>query len=157
MTTLPALTPLTADQLREVDIPAPWAFGLKDQVRFGELDVLAHVNNASYLAWFENVRIHYFREYGVNDYAGSLPRIVLRTVGLEFLAEVKLHDVYVVTARTVSFRTTSWAMEYGVWTEAGLTTKGTAVLVNLNAQGQKEPLPDRWKDAFQKRDGALPA
>ena len=100
---------------------------------------------------------HYFREYGVNDYAGSLPRIVLRTVGLEFLAEVKLHDVYVVTARTVSFRTTSWAMEYGVWTEAGLTTKGTAVLVNLNAQGQKEPLPDRWKDAFQKRDGALPA
>lgn len=157
MTTLPALTPLCADDLRSARIPAPWAFGLKDQVRFGELDVLAHVNNAAYLAWFENVRIHYFREYGVNDYAGALPRIVLRAVGLEFLQEVKLHDVYIVTARTVSFRTTSWSMEYGVWTDAGLTTTGSAVLVNLNQAGKKEPLPSSWKNAFINRDGASAA
>lgn len=154
MTTLPFGTPLTPSQLRTADIPAPWAFGLQDQVRFGELDVLAHVNNAAYLAWFENVRIHYFREYRVNDYAGALPRIVLRSVGLEFLAEVKLHDVYIVTARTVSYRTTSWVMEFGVWTGGRMTTTGSAVLVNLDASGAKEPLPALWKTAFRDRDGA---
>ncbi|MEM1374094.1 MAG: thioesterase family protein [Pseudomonadota bacterium] len=157
MTTLPFGTRLTPSQLRTAEIPEPWAFGLKDQVRFGELDVLAHVNNAAYLRWFENVRIHYFSAYGVNDYSGPLPRIVLKSVGLEFLAEVTLHDVYIVTARTVSFRRTSWAMEYGVWVGTRLTTTGSAVLVNLDATGAKQPLPEAWKTAFQERDGAVQA
>ncbi|MEM6728946.1 MAG: thioesterase family protein [Pseudomonadota bacterium] len=149
------LTPLLAPDLRAADIPEPWAFGLQDQVRFGELDVLAHVNNAAYLAWFENLRIHYFRAYGVHNYRdGPLPRIVLKSVSLEFLAEVKLHDVYVMAGRTVSFRRTSWAMEYGVWVNGEMTTRGGAVLVNLGQDGVKAALPEAWKSAFFERDGA---
>ncbi|MEM6478237.1 MAG: thioesterase family protein [Pseudomonadota bacterium] len=155
---LPFLTPLGSDDLRAAGVPAPFAFGLKDQVRFGELDVLAHVNNAAYLAWFENLRIHYFRAYGINEYrADVLPRIVLRNVGLEFVEEVRLHDIYVVAGRTVSFRRTSWAMEYGVWIDGTLVTKGDAVLVNLDQSGVKVPLPAHWKAAFRDRDGAQQA
>ncbi|MEM8591102.1 MAG: thioesterase family protein [Pseudomonadota bacterium] len=157
MTTLPFITPLTPPQLREAGVPEPWSFGLQDRVRFGELDVLAHVNNAAYLAWFENFRIQYFKEYGVDSYAGALPRIVLRQIELEFLSEVKLHDIYVVTGRTVRFRNVSWQMEYSVWVGGKQTTRGGAVLVNLDQNGAKSPLPDSWKDAFRTRDGAAQA
>ena len=150
----PFLTPLPLETLRAAGVPAPFRFGMADRVRFGELDVLGHVNNAAYLAWFENFRIHYFRDYGVADYSGAPPRIVLRSVGLEFLSEVLLNQTYIVTGRTVSYRTTSFAMEYGVWINGRLTTKGSAVIVNLDHSGNKQPLPPKWIEGFQKIDGA---
>ncbi|MEM1302073.1 MAG: thioesterase family protein [Pseudomonadota bacterium] len=150
----PFLTPLSIEQLREEGIPSPWNFGLKDRVRFGELDVLNHVNNAAYLRWLENFRIQYFRDYGVSDYGDDRPRIVLRNIGLEFLGEVHLNDAYVITGRTVSIRRTSWAMEYAVWVGGRQTTGGTAVLVLLNANGEKIALPDAWRNAFTSRDSA---
>ena len=32
------------------------------QVRFADIDVLGHVNNAIYLSYFEMTRVHYFNE-----------------------------------------------------------------------------------------------
>ena len=150
----PFLTPLTIEELRSENVPSPWNFGMKDRVRFGELDVLNHVNNAAYLRWFENFRIQYFRDYGVSDYTHTRPRIVLRNIGLEFLGEVLLNDEYIVTGRTLSLRTSSWSMEYGVWIAGQMRTRGTAVLVLLNDNGVKTPLPQTWRDAFVTRDGA---
>ena len=150
----PFLTPLGPEQLRAEAIPEPWAFGMKDRVRFGELDVLNHVNNAAYLRWLENFRIQYFRDYQVSDYGAERPRIVLRNIGLEFVSEVLLNDEYIITGRTVSVRTSSWAMEYGIWVSGRLTTRGSAVLVLLDDTGTKRPLPDSWRVAFQSRDGA---
>lgn len=127
---------------------------MKDRVRFGELDVLNHVNNAAYLRWFENFRIQYFKAYGISDYGKERPRIVLRNIGLEFLGEVLLNDEYIVTGRTVSMRRTSWAMQYGVWVNGRQTTGGNAVLVLLNANGEKIALPEAWRASFTSRDGA---
>lgn len=153
--TLPYLTPLDAAQLRGVDIPAPWSYGFADRVRFGEIDVLAHVNNAAYLRWFENLRIHYFRDYGVHDYTGTAPKIVLRNIGLDFKAEVKLNDTYILTGRTVEMRESSFTMHYGVWVAGRLTTTGHAVIVMLNADNTKRPLPDTLRATFAARDGAV--
>jgi len=58
---IPFLTPLDVAQLRASHIPEPWSYGIADRVRFGEIDVLGHVNNAAYLRWFENLRIQYLR------------------------------------------------------------------------------------------------
>lgn len=157
MSTLPFLTPMSRTELAKAGVGKPWTYGMMDRVRFGELDVLAHVNNAAYLRWFENFRIHYFRDYGVSSYQGTPPRIVLRALGLEFLSEVKLNDEYIVTGRTVSFRNTSFAMEYGIWVAGRLTTTGSAVIVNLDQTGQKQPLPSTWVHAFETRDGAVRA
>jgi len=155
--TFPFLTPLPVDALRELGVPEPFAFGMRDRVRFGELDVLGHVNNAAYLRWFENLRIHYFRDYGVSDYNSTPPRIVLRALGLEFLDEVILNDEYTVAGRTVSTRTTSFAMEYVVVINKVVTTRGSAVIVNLDQSGAKQPLPAAWVTAFRDRDGAQDA
>lgn len=153
--TLPFLTPLSTEQLRAHDVPAPWTFGMADRVRFGEIDVLGHVNNAAYLRWFENLRIHYFGDYGVASYDGIPPKIVLRNISLDFKAEVKLNDTYILTGRTVEMRSTSFTMHYGVYVGGILTTTGTAVIVNLNQDNTKRPLADCLRETFVTRDGTV--
>lgn len=157
---LPFLTPLFSVDLRAHQIPAPWAFGLADRVRFGELDILNHVNNAAYLRWFENFRIAYFQDYGMGDYRGTPPRIVLKEISLTFHHEVRLGDDYILTGRTFEVRRTSFVMEYGVWVRGQLCTTGGAVIVHLatdpqTGQHHKTPLPQAVKQAFITRDGAV--
>lgn len=153
----PFLTPLDAAALRAANVPEPWAYGMADRVRFGEIDVLGHVNNAAYLRWLENLRINYFRDYGIADYDGKPPKIVLKTIGLDFKAEVKLNDVYILTGRTVEMRTSSFTMQYGVFVGGVLTTTGHAVIVSLNDDNSKRPLPDALRSTFATRDGTVQA
>ena len=56
-----------------------WPFGLKDIVRFSELDPLNHVNNAAYLSWFETTRIEYIMHYGLTGmtHTEADPQIVV--------------------------------------------------------------------------------
>ncbi|MEM9350631.1 MAG: acyl-CoA thioesterase, partial [Pseudomonadota bacterium] len=129
---IPLQTPLRTETLREQGIPEPWSFGIADKVRFGELDVLAHANNAAYLSWFENFRISYFKDYGFADYTGEFPRLVLRQIGVDFLAELSLNETYIITGRTSSLRTTSFRMDYALFSGGTLRATGWAVLVLLS-------------------------
>lgn len=149
------LTPLTIDILRDFGIPSPWCFGTADRVRFGEIDALNHVNHTAYLRWFETFRITYFRDYGLSDYGPDSPRIVLKSIAAEFIKEMTVGQDYIITGRTISFRNTSWVMEYGVWTDQGLQATGQSVLVQLKRDGSaKLPLSNEVRDTLIRRDGA---
>ncbi len=154
MQQIPAFNPpLLRDDLDRLGIPEPWSFGVADRTRFGELDALAHVNNTAYLRWLENLRIHYFKHYGIADYNGTPPRIVLKSIGMDYKKEMGLHEDYVVTGRTAAFRTSSFTMEYAVWS-GDLRATGFAVIVWLDQSGAKYPLPDDLRRIFAQTDGA---
>ena len=156
--TFPLLTPLDTATLRDNGIPVPFAFGQADRVRFHELDVLDHVNNARYLSWFETFRIAYLRAYGISDYAdtGGRPVLVLRSVAVEFRAPLHLEDVYIVAGRTRAYRNTSWTMEYGVFSGGRLRATSEAVICLMEADFvTKKRLPDTYIRAFADRDGAV--
>ena len=152
--TTPYLTPLTSDQLRDAGVPDPWPFGLMDRVRFGEIDVLGHVNNTGYLRWFENFRIAYFDTYTAESNLEERPKSVLRNIGLDFKAEVKMGDDYILTGRTTELRNSSFIMQYAVYVRGQQTTTGHAVIVCLTPDNQKMPLSDPWRQKLITRDGA---
>ncbi|MEL6570437.1 MAG: thioesterase family protein [Pseudomonadota bacterium] len=152
---LPFLTPLSTEQLRDAGVQPPWTFGMADRVRFGEIDVLGHVNNAVYLRWFENLRIRYFEAYGAD--VSARPKLVLRNIGLDFKAEVKLGDDYILTGRTVELRRTSFTMHYAVHVDGNITTSGHAVIVFLTSDNHKLPIPDDWRSKLIEVDGATQA
>lgn len=152
---LPFLTPLNAAQLRDAGVPSDWTFGIADRVRFGEIDVLGHVNNTVYLRWFENLRIRYFEAYGAD--ISARPKLVLRNIGLDFKAEVKLGDDYILTGRTVELRQTSFTMHYAVHVRGTVTTTGHAVIVFLTSDNQKRPIPEDWRAKLIEVDGAVQA
>jgi acyl-CoA thioester hydrolase len=153
----PFLTPLDANALRTAGIPAPWTFGMADRVRFGEIDALNHVNNVVYLRWYETLRVNYMDHYGIYDVAGADPKFVVKTVGLDYQAEVMRGAPYINVARTVTMRNTSFAMEYATFVDGKITTTGTAVVVVLNADNSKRPLTNTLRQIFIERDGAVQA
>ncbi|WP_204114295.1 acyl-CoA thioesterase [Shimia biformata] len=152
---LPYHKPLTQQHLRGFGIEEPWPFGIGGRVMFSELDPLNHVNNRSYLAWFENVRIAYFADYGLDDTQGPNPRWVLRATSVDYRKELKLHTDYVVTARTTRLGRTSFTMDHAVWSAGGLATFATATIVAVAADGSgAEPLTEATRQVLIARDGA---
>ncbi len=153
----PYLTPLPPDALRAAGIPAPWAFGQADRVRFYELDALGHVNNTAYLRWFETTRVAWFAEYGISHYRPEDPTFVVRAITCEYRAPMFLNDPYIITARCSGFRTTSFTKEYAVWSGGEIKVAGTAVIVMTDAPGTtKLPLPEEMRAVLVARDGAKP-
>ena len=152
---LPFLTPLFTADLRALNIPEPWAFGMADRVRFGELDVLNHVNNTAYLGWYETLRVAYLEEYGLYEAAGPAPKYVIKTASLDYKAEVKRGASYLNVARTAQIRRTSFSMEYATFVDSQITTTGAAVVVLLNQDNSKRALPDALRDTLISRDGAV--
>ncbi len=148
--------PLDQATLRDLDIPEPWRFGMADKTRFGELDALGHVNNTAYLRWAENFRINYFKEYGIADYSGKPPRLVLRQVSMDFLKEMHVHEPYVVVGRTSFIRSSSFRMDYAIFSH-DLRATGHAILVWLDDENAKMPLPQHVRDVMIDRDGAQQA
>jgi len=150
------LTPLTRPALEQLSIPAPWAYGIRDRVRFYELDALNHVNNTAYLRWFETLRIPYVRDYGLSDYGPDDPQLVLMSNSARYLAPMFLGDDYVVTGRTAGFRNSAFRMEYAVFRGDEMTCAGEAVVVVLSPDGsEKCPIPDAVRARFLERDGAV--
>jgi acyl-CoA thioester hydrolase len=150
----PYLTALDASALRDAGIPAPYTFGMADRVRFGELDALNHVNNVVYLRWYETLRVNYLEDYGIYDLAGPDPKFVVKSVGLDYKAEVKRGASYINVTRTVEVRNTSWTMEYATFVDGQITTTGTCVAVLLNQDNSKRALPEALRKLLITRDGA---
>lgn len=151
----PFLTPLEGSDLRAAGIPEPWSFGMADRVRFGEIDALNHVNNVVYLRWYETLRVQYMDHYDLYAAAGADPKFVVKSVGLDYKAEVKRGASYINVTRSVEMRNTSWTMQYATFVDGQITTTGTCIAVLLNQDNTKRPLPDTLRQTLFTRDGAV--
>lgn len=136
---------------------ADWPYGMKDMVRFSELDPLNHVNNAAYLSWFETARIGYIMEYGLTGMTHSTadPQIVVRRQIVDYLKPILFGETYVVAMRSTRIKPSSLVMEYAVFVGPELRATGETVIVSLTHDGTaRQP----WRpDAVQRmieRDGA---
>lgn len=150
------LVSLRGADLVAAGVPAGWSYGLRDRVRFAEIDALNHVNHTAYLRWFENLRVGYLRAYGILREAPDAGyTVVLRAIEARYNAPMFLGEDYIVTTRTVSFRRTSFRMEYGVFAP-DLRVEGAAVVVLLDRNGAKAPLTPGMIADFMRMDGAQP-
>lgn len=69
-------------------------------VRFGETDLLGHVNNVSYFTYLEHARIQFFKELSTEDIKDAW-RFILASVKCDFLAQAYFDQTLTITT-TVS-------------------------------------------------------
>ncbi len=153
----PFHTPLSAEQQSAFGLVQPQPLAMADQVRFSELDVLNHVNNAVYMEWFERLRIRYTQDWGISRYDGAPdnPRIVIRSGTIHYRQEMRMDEPYVVTCRCVAFRSSSYTLAQELWAGGTLRATFECVLVNLTHDGQgKQKLPAAVTARFVEIDGA---
>ncbi len=131
------LTPRDRPALEALGIEG-WAYGFADRVRFYELDALNHVNNVTFLRWFETIRVAYLQDYGLTSYAhdDTDPQIVIRAQSADYFAPMFQNESYVLTARTTLVKPSSFIMEYAAHVDAQVRCAGSAVVVSLEQDGK---------------------
>ena len=60
----------------------------KVNIRFSDLDLFGHVNNAVYLTYYEEARVSYFDEVVGYDYDWSKEGVILARIEVDFLIPI---------------------------------------------------------------------
>lgn len=123
----------------------------KLQVRFSDCDMMQHVNNAIYLNYFEEARIHYFRQVLGVDWDWNKTGVILRKNELEYLKPVFLHEPVEIFVYLKHIGEKSFTLSYEVKVLQEVRTTGTSVLVCYDSVNKVSiPIPHRMKEALSK-------
>lgn len=146
---------LNKDQITDLGIKGGWILGLPDFVRFGDLDTYNHVNNKVYHAWFENLRMLYMSDLGIEYDADSQIKPVVRFANIEFNAPMFFGEAYITLCKTSRLGRTSFDIDYAVWCDGSVRVTGVTTIVMVNADAtETRPVPDNLRDIMSGRDGA---
>jgi acyl-CoA thioester hydrolase len=119
----------------------------KIQVRFADCDMMGHVNNAVYLSYFEQTRMHYFAYLVGNKWDWKKHGIILVHNELTYHSPVFLEDLPEITMFLGEIGKTSFLLHYEVKVNGKLCTSGASKLVCFNFESNKsvDVYPDMLK------------
>ena len=129
--------------------PAPlvaFPFVTWERVRFRDLDVLGHVNNAVYASYFEMARIAYYQS--LTGEALEQLGMILAEMTISYKRPALFGDELAVGVRVSSFGTKSFVMEYALaraGDDALLATCRTVLVAYDYKAGQSVPVPESFK------------
>lgn len=130
-------------------------------VRFHDLDALGHVNNARYLNYLEEGRLHYARDVcGWNGTMETLSLIVAR-VEIEFKAPVRLQDTLNLHTRVTRLGNKSFDADYVFvvnppeGTPKIAATAQTVMVAYDYVKGETVRVWDSWREAITAHESML--
>ncbi len=131
------------------------------QVRWSDMDALGHVNNARFLTYLEQARIHYVRDLKLWEGKPDKLGLIIAKVVIDFkLPLFATDDVHVFT-RTVrlgrrSLETEQWVARLGddqleIAAQARIT-----IVVYDYAANQSTPIPEAWRALMRAYEPVAP-
>ena len=127
----------------------PW-FPVKAPVtvRFSDVDIMGHVNNARYLSYFEQARVEYYKRLKLLDLRKMNGRsafgFIVGEITIKFHAPATIDETLIVGIRVAELRTKAYRMEYEIHEKKSkrLIATGTSVQVMYNYKKEKTiPIP----------------
>jgi acyl-CoA thioester hydrolase len=122
------------------------------EVRYGDLDPQGHVNNASYLTYFEQARIAYIAHLGLWTSGSFIDiGIILADAHLNFRKAVVFGQAVRVGVRVAHLGTKSLRMEYSLQDSAdgAEMANGSTILVTFDYRSDSTiPIPENWRSAI---------
>ena len=118
----------------------------RETVRFGDVDVMGHVNNAVYLTYIESARIAFLLHLGAVQGLEDLGIIVAR-IEIDFRAPLSFGEEVEVGVRAGRFGTKSFELEHELRAGGRLVAEASSVCVAYD-YGRREtvPIPDAWRE-----------
>lgn len=126
-------------------------------VRFADLDMMGHVNNAKFLTYLEHARTEYFPK--ACNWNWNKQGMLLARTEIDFKKPILLHSRPLVWTRTIRLGQTSFTQE-NIIAEAGqfstVYAEAIAVLVHVDYNnGRPLPIPENIKSAIRNYDTGL--
>ncbi|SRR6056297_840001 len=129
------------------------------QVRSYELDMHRHVNNATYLNYFEAARMDFLNTIGF-DYKALLEKglsLFVAKIQAHYKAPAYLNDEIFVTTESVKRKRFSGVFRQIVYREGTELCTGDITWACVNNEGKPVPLPDEFElPELQPRDKDIP-
>lgn len=118
-------------------------------IRFNDLDVYGHVNNAVYLTYFEEGRLQFFNDIAGTAWNWERHGIILARNEIDYKAPLLLSDRAHIEVWVSAVGRKSLTIEYLISKEAENArvecTVGKSVVVCINhATGETVPVPAEW-------------
>lgn len=101
----------------------------KIQVRFADCDMMGHVNNAVYLSYFEQARMHYFGQLLDDQWDWKKQGVILVKNQVTYLKPVLLHDDVEIEAYLKAIGKTSFTLTYRVKANGVVSALGASKIV----------------------------
>nr|MBN1228725.1 acyl-CoA thioesterase [Anaerolineae bacterium] len=122
-------------------------------VRYADIDVLQHVNNAIYFTYMESARVGYLKD--VLGWRGEWTAIgiIIARAACDYLAPIRWGDQVTVHLRTSRIGSKSFDFEYVITCqsctgdgEPGVAARGSTVQVAYDYHALSTvPVPDNWR------------
>jgi acyl-CoA thioester hydrolase len=121
-------------------------FVYRETVRFRDVDVMGHVNNAVFLTYMESARVRFLLHLGTASTPDDLGIIVAR-IEIDFRAPLSFGDEIEVGVRAGRFGTKSFDLEYELRSNGRVVAEATSVCVAYDyGSGETIPIPERWRE-----------
>lgn len=135
-----------------------YRFQFEIQVRYSDMDMLGHANNAVYLTYLELARLGYFKEVIRQEWKEVA--LVLAHASMDYKIPVTPSVSPVAHIRTTKLGNSSLHMENMITDKEGSTLffSSTMILVAINTQtGKSTPIPEPEKQKVIAYEPALEA
>lgn len=124
------------------------------QLRFADIDLLGHVNNARFASFMEIARVQFFRDVMKRPINWTEDGLIVARLETDFLIPVFFQDQLTVETWVSQFGQKSFVVEYRFFVEgdAGpiLKAKGKSVMVAFSYKDNKSiPIPDWWIEQIE--------
>ncbi len=122
----------------------------KVNIRFSDLDLFGHVNNAVYLTYFEEARVAYFNEVVGYDYDWSTEGVILARFEIDFIIPVHFKDEVYIRTSCCRMGNKSFDLAYELFLikeeKEIMLASATSVMVMYNYKEKKSILvSEEWK------------
>ena len=121
------------------------------EVRYGDLDPQGHLNNAKFLTYFEQARVHYFTQLGLfsKDQSFMDIGVIIADIHIRYRAPVLWGMPVKVGVRTAKIGGKSITLEQSIVHETSgqLYADGTVVMVTFDYRNHKTmSVPENWRE-----------
>lgn len=121
-------------------------------VRFGDLDVMGHMNNVQLFRLLEGSRIDYLVDLELVRHDEL--SFTLASVQCDFRMPAKYGDELTCGTMTAGMGRTSLTVAHRVWRgEDELIAHGHSVIVSLGPDKSPSPIPDHWVEIIEEWEG----
>ncbi len=124
---------------------------IKIQVRFADIDIMGHVNNAVYFSYFEITRMHYFKHMLNREWDWNKDGIILLKNEIEYQRPVLLTDSPQIRMRVDHIGNKSFTLSYSLTVDGNICCTGKSILVGYDNTNQKSiSIPPQMKEELIK-------
>lgn len=122
------------------------------EIRYIDIDSMGHVNNAVFLTYFEQARVHFFHQIMGTDWNWHKQGILVARNEIDYKRPVLFNDRIQINVNPIQIGNTSFTIGYSITALDNVSVvyaSGKSVLVCIDhTKGLKQSVPVSWREAF---------